>query len=208
MDAERLERVRRKRIAINIGLILVSPFLLCTCVPLLLLVNTVNPLAVAFNSEFEVENRTSGPIWITPIGTTNQGSKAVLLQYTGRRLAIPSLHSTDLEVVPGRRVRIHYDWDDINFSDILVRDLAGNESVFVVDAAPPTRGYFQNQQPLYVIQTAELSPAPPQIVTARDRSGRYRWRSWTVMALGFIAPIVFLILLRARRRIRNVPAQA
>jgi len=68
---------------------------------LLLVVNMFNPLAVAFVTGFTIENRTSEPLRVTPVGTIGDGHRSLLPVYLIRFPAVPAIRSRDF-LVPAR----------------------------------------------------------------------------------------------------------
>ena len=174
---------------------LVMTGLLC-----LILVNSVNPMQLTFISNFEVENKTQQPLWITPIGTTLSGRKSVLPQFIPFP-AIPVLHSRELKIEPEQRRRIHYDWDDINISEIAIRDSTGVLRCFVIDSSPPTRAYYANKKDLYAIDDFQRLPMATPTVAAAAAQNPRRFVFPILAVAGIVAPFVFRSL---RRRLREL----
>jgi hypothetical protein len=105
--------------------------------------NAVNPMQLTFVTGFRVENRTSRPLWITPVGTLHAGGKHVLPQFAAGFPAIPAFRTKNLRIEPGGSTWISYDWDDINFSEVVVRNAEGEYRQLVVDPDPPKHSYYR-----------------------------------------------------------------
>ena len=189
-----------KRILLRIALIATTPFLLFTGLWCLFFFNTVNPMQIMFITDFEVENRTLQPVWVTPIGTFRSGGKTVLPQFSAPFPAIPTWRSRDLGIAPGERRRIYYDWDDINFSEIVIRDSVGVLRNLVVDHRPPTDAYYANKADLYRIDNLLVLPMATPVVAAALAPSPRRFIFWTFAIAGLVAPFPFVWL---RRRLRE-----
>jgi hypothetical protein len=190
---------RTQRILLWIALIATAPFLLITGLWCLFLFNSVNPMQAAFISEFKIENRTQLLIWVTPIGTRNDGSKHVLPQFSRILPAIPASDSRDLQIDAGKTRSIYYDWDDINFSDIAIRDTVGTLRTLVVDPAPPTTSYYANKQNLYPIEDLSALPVATSAVVAAVAPRPSSFSLWPFAIIGVMAPLIFLWLWRKLR---------
>ncbi len=157
-------------------------------------------MQLIFTANFEVENRTQQPLWITPIGTTLSGGKSVLPQFFPFP-AIPVLQSRELRIEPGRRRRIHYDWDDINISEIAVRESTGVLRSYVIDSSPPTDAYYANKEGEYAIADFQQLPIASPTVAAATAPNPRRFMFPLVTVAGIVAPFVFRSL---RRRLREL----
>jgi hypothetical protein len=191
---------KRKRVLLRIALIATAPFLLITGLWFLFAFNTVNPMQIAFITEFEVENQTQMPLWVTPVGTFRSGGKSVLPQLAAAFPAIPAWRSRDLRIDPGETRRIYYDWDDINFSEIVVRDSVGVLRNLVVDPAPPTDAYYANKADLYRIENLQTLPVATSDIVTVLAPNPVRFIFCGLAVAGLIAPFLFGWL---RRRLRE-----
>jgi len=193
---------RTQRILLWIALIATAPFLLITGLWCLFLFNTVNPMQAAFISEFKIENRTRVPIRVTPVGTRNDGSKHVLPQFSRIFPAIPASDSRDLQIDAGKIRSIYYDWDDINFSEIAIRDAVGTLRTLVVDPAPPTTSYYANKHNLYSIENLSALPMATFAVVAAVAPRPSSFSLWPFAIIGLMAPLVFRWLWRRLRALQ------
>ncbi|WP_145379291.1 hypothetical protein [Symmachiella dynata] len=205
MDEEEM-LIKTKRKLLWIALIGTMPFLVFTMIWGLFLLNCFNPMQLAFISDFEIENKTQQPIWVTPVGTFNSGIKAVLPQSMAAFPAIPAWHSRDLPIAPGARRRVYYDWDDINFSEIVVRDAVGTVAVQLVDAHPPTKDYYANKMDLYEISDIGTLPTPTPAVTKAVSPPPHQTLFWTLAVCGLLAPFPLIWIRRQFRRLPKMHA--
>lgn len=191
-------------ILLRVALVGTAPLLLITALWCLFLLNTLNPMQLVFVTTFEVENRTQEPIWVTPVGTYHPGERNVLPQFACPIPAIPAFRWRDLHIGAGETRRIHYDWDDINFSELVVRDGKGVLRTLVVDANPPANSYAPNQEKSYLVgDLSDLPLAAPDVMAAIGPRGPSPW-FWALAIAGLIAPLLFRWL---RRTIRQIQLQ-
>lgn len=170
---------RRRKI---ISRILLVFGLLTSPLTLLVLLGVFNPFALVFLYPFQVENKTNEPIWITPLGTVGEeGLRQVLPQYLFRTPALPALKEADLRIDPGETRHLIYDWDDINFSEIVVKSRRGEQRMLVVDSHPTENRYHTPGENHFVIDSFErlepLTGAISETVLSR------RWNFATPMFL-------------------------
>jgi hypothetical protein len=135
----------------------------------------------AFVVDFIVENRTTETIWITPIGARGEGGLRGLLplKLAGAPFHLPALRYTDFRLEPGETVTIHYDHDDVNLAEIVVRDAQGRWKQFIVDPRPAADRYHAPRQRRFDI--AELDQLPP--ATDADREAIEHADAWARCAV-------------------------
>jgi hypothetical protein len=90
----------------------------------------LNPLSIlggAYLHAFEVENRTDEPLWFTPLGTPRSSGDGhyALPVYLMRDPDVRSNRVGDFRVEPGARRSLWYDWDDIDYVVLVIRDREG-----------------------------------------------------------------------------------
>jgi hypothetical protein len=101
---------------------------------LLPVVGPVNPMLTAFLVDFEIRNRSGETVWVTPVAATGTPGERVLLPLFDRRWPARIAPSNrDLEVPAGASIRLTYDWDDCQFSEVLVRRASGDLRQVTVD---------------------------------------------------------------------------
>lgn len=171
--------------ALLIGIILTGPFALLCC---LLLLNSVNPMQLAFITRFTVENQSGQTLRITPIGTRgDEGYKGRLPILMTTFPALPSFRSGGYSLKPGKSVKITYDWDDVNFSEIAVQTEDGSLYEFVVDPNPLLNQYHSPESNHFIISdSAILQPARSHIIDVVRQSDWSAIR-YLVLYVGLIA---------------------
>lgn len=125
-------------------------------------------LSVAFTVDFAVENRTGQPITVTPVGTVGRkGKRAPLPIVLAPRPAFPAYQRGGYSLEPGGSVRLFYDMDDINFSEIVVRDAHGPVGQVVVNPNPTVNQYRAPLERKFVIHDlVDLDPIPAPVLEA------------------------------------------
>lgn len=190
-----------KKTLLLVALILLAPLLLVSLASLLLIFGSINPMQLAFVSTFRVENRCTMPLWVTPVGTLNSGKKAVLPQFVTSLPALPAFHRKDIRVDPGGSVSIIYDWDDINFSEIVARNAEGEYRQLVVDPDPPKVNYYRNKQEAYLIEDWDGMPLAADDVLALAQEPDSSWLAWAFIMAGVAILGFYWWLLRVYRRL-------
>jgi hypothetical protein len=186
--------------AFALSIVLAVPALL---IDFLFALNTINPFNSFFVTDFQVRNDSGGPVRIWVAGTDGRGLRPLPLYLSGG-LAIPAFRSGSFPLEAGNATTITYDWDDINFTLILVRAPSGEYLVLPVDTDTPRNGCcFRNEHDLYVIPPLrELRQASAE---EREAILAEEWgsiRLWAMLAICFVLPIVPVYLWRVRRRLR------
>ncbi len=173
-----------RKVAFWAGMVVFSPL-----VSLLILFGSMlNFMQMAFLATFRIENRTDRLLWVTPVGTgkSREHKKAVLLRFAARFPALMALRSRDLPVEPGGSIGILYEWDNENFSEIVVRDSSGEYRQLVVDPDPPRGRSYPNRQELYVIDDWESLPPTEPDVLAVAQEPDPAWEEYGLIATGFV----------------------
>ena len=157
----------RRRVLLGLALVLGLAALPLALVACLFLLNSVNPLQMAFLASFDVVNDSGQDVWVTPIGMwEGAGEYGPLPRYRDRfPPAVWVGPASDLALARNARLKITYDYDDINFRHILVRAASGD--VFIVDT--DRRGslhlcYGPQQSTYRIPPLAELSGAPAELL--------------------------------------------
>ncbi len=142
-------------------------------ISLLILVNALG-FGAAFVTGFTVENRTAEKIEITPVGTIGTaGFKRPLPVKLSAFVALDAFRIGGYPLSPRESVTIHYDWDDINFSEIVIEDSRGRLRQEVTDPHPTDHQYHQPSQKHYVIEDlSELPEVTPDVRMAVQETKR------------------------------------
>jgi len=156
----------------------------------LFLLNVINPMAIVFLTDFRVSNRSSERVLITPVGAVGkQGWRKTLPLSLGSFLSIPSPFDRSFPLGPGEERTFTYDWDDIQFSEILVVPESGEARELIVDTSPTERQYRRVATNYFAIPELErLPPAKPEVRSVLDRPSR-SWVPWSIALFGLLPPI-------------------
>lgn len=175
-----------------------------SCVTGLFVLNVANPMALAFLTSFTVRNSSGEVIHVTPIGTVGkQGHRRLLPLSRSSRLSIPSSTASDFRLAPNDEHHFTFDWDDINFSEIAVRDQRGTWRQLVVDPNPTERQYRRPATNVFVIPPlSELPGASDAVQAAALRPSSRTSILWLISILGVFPPILLIYCLRRLRASR------
>ncbi len=140
--------------------------------------NAYNPMLSAFLVSFEMYNGSGRDVWVTPIGMwEGSGEYGPLPRF--RKIgggAYPYSKNHDLHLATGETLAYTYDWDDINFRHILVRDARGKVLILDTDKQGGLHVCCAAQQTRYTIPPlSTLSQAPPELVPC-TKGRTVRWR--------------------------------
>jgi hypothetical protein len=167
-----------------------------------MLINTVNPMQLAFITSFKVENQSGLDVWITPIGTRGiAGRKTRLPIYM---TAVPALHSFNagrFYLKNGQTIKIRYDWDDINFSEIAVESPDGQFYQLVVNPNPLENQYHAPRSRHFLIPDLKtLSPIQSDVLNVAIKPD-LQWISSLCVAGSVFVWILFIRMLKAYKRL-------
>jgi len=198
-------RTKTKLYLVRAGLLVAGALLPLTLISLIVLLNAVNPMALGFITGYVISNRTAEPILVAPVGTLDErGRRGLLGNFPFPFPAMPGLRIKDIAVAPGGRRIMYYDWDDIQFSEIVVRDSTGTWQIVV--NAEPTKNQFRAVAVMDFAVTPEtpripVAPAVLEAAESPDRSLLFH-AAWIS---GLAAPLVFRFLWRANKRLSAPP---
>jgi hypothetical protein len=190
-----------KQFTLLILIVITGLFMPLSCVPVLMIINSINPMQVSFLTEFIVENRTGQDIEFTPIGTFGKdGNKSHLPVYKSLNRASIASKIGGYHLGPGESKTIVYDWDDINLSEIAIRTKDGRFYQLVVDSNPTDRQYHPPETNRFVITpVAELEDIAPNVFKATN-SRRGIWHYPMVKLLSIALPFILWRLILAYRK--------
>ncbi len=109
-----------------------------------------NPMLLVFLETFDIANESGETIAITPIGATETAHRLRELpsfqeDYPPARDAV----SRNIPMAPGQRIKYTYDWDDVNFTHIVIRGPDGVVRALATDyrieegcCGPPKRDEY------------------------------------------------------------------
>jgi len=171
----------------------------------IILLDTVNPMRWVFMTSFKVENQSGQDVWVTPIGTQGSaGSKARLPIYITAVPAFPSFKTSGFHLKNGQTIKIRYDWDDINFSEIEVKTNADMFYQLVIDPDPLEVRYHPPKTNHFVIPVLEmLEPINPEVLEATIKPDKgWILPSLTVGSILYV--ILFFRLLKEYTRLKKL----
>jgi hypothetical protein len=159
--------------------------------------NAINPMALMFMTDFWVTNNGSRPILVTPIGTVGRGHRRQLDLVADSRFYWPAFKTTRFKINPGETRKFVYDWDDIQFSELLI-EAGRDKRVLIVDPEPTKNQYRRPEKDRFVV--GDLRPLPQAPPTIADM-GQQAF-SWGVLyLLGTVVAIpVFWLCGRSLKR--------
>ena len=186
----------QKRLLRVAGFILLPLF----CVTCLFTCSLVNPMGLAFLTSFEVVNSTHEDLVITPIGARGKdGTRGTLPISSSSRLYLMSTQRSGFPLPAGSALSLTYDWDDVQFSEIVCRRRDGSHLILPT-GLHPTKGQYR-QPPTKRFEISDLAALQPateiHLAAVRSQSGRIPFL-YTIAGLGLLSPLCFW----AARRIR------
>jgi hypothetical protein len=191
---------RPLRVTLVVITILLSPLSLLTG---LVVLSTVNPMGLAFLTSFTIDNKSGQDVLVSPIGAIGQDGKRRPLPFSCCKfLCVSSPKRTDFYIAKDTARTFVYDWDDIQFSEILVRSKQGDIRFIVTDPNPTQKQYRRLKNNLFIIPPlAELPIAPSNLESALAATGMQRIIFiYGLSTLGGIPPILTFILWRTRKK--------
>ena len=161
------------------------------------------PMQRAFFQEFQVANQSGEVVWVTPIGVTDRvdtTARSVLPLFQSKSPSIPAFRTQNLVLLPGQKRWFLYNWDDIQFSEIVVVNQHGVTNQVVVDSNP-TRHMFSkvDKKIIQIPNLSRLSMAKPYAMVAITSIDRAIIK-WIVVFLGFVSLFLIKPLLKACRK--------
>lgn len=190
---------------IGIALLLNGILLPTSCIPVLCALNAYNPMALVFVTDITVENKLEESIHATPIGTVGNGKKCPLPVQRWKSPCLPAAQRGGFRVGPGERITIYYDWDDINFSEMVIEDAQGKLFQIIANPDPVSRQYVVAPKTAFVIDDLSvLGPVDPGVLKAFKRANR---PAYAVYALPFLTllPFTFWFLWWRNRKPHFLP---
>jgi len=194
----------RKRLMMLVA-ILLSPLFLLT---VLVGSSVVNPMGLVFLTTFEVENKTSEEILVTPIGAVGPTGDRHTLPYSALSwLYIMKSSSSDYSIASGEVRKFTYDWDDIQFSEILVRQPSKDYRV-IPTGLHPTKGQYRRPEKtrfeIADIESAQLAEEKHLAALHDGSSGILT--IYLLAALGIASPVLFIRASRMKIEAEQVAA--
>ena len=169
---------------------------------LLTILNAFNPMQMGFITTFSIQNESGEDIDVWPLGSPGpQFDPHVLPLFITEVPAIPNLGSGRVRIRPGDSAAMHYDWDDTNFTELLIRTRSGQYKRLSIDTDRPPGCCSPPRSGNYVVpRVGTLVDAPTSSVGAVGA-----WRSFggQLIVLGF--SLICVASWRADARLAREP---
>lgn len=166
-----------------------SPFFLLA---ILLVVDAVNPLSVMFLHSFSIENQTDKEIIVSPIGAVgSEGVRHPLPISSSKRFHVISVKNGNFPIPAKTAREFTYDWDDIQFSEILTRRKNGDWKVMKTGLHPTRRQYRMPEKTLFEISDLDELPNANDIhLEAISGKSPGLAIMYVLAALGLVSPVL------------------
>ena len=170
------------------------------CTSLMSCTLSCNPMGWGFQTEFTVENAGDETIHVTPIGVHESKVRCAL---PVAHVSIPTVHAIDrghIPVPPGQSVKVRYDWDDINLSEIAVEGPGGEwrQHVVLPDAKTIACCKEPEQRHIVVAPFAELAPIDDEVKKAAIETRKNP--RMAVLYVAYLGPLLLWLGIWIRRR--------
>ena len=190
---------RAKRWVFLTAAIVTFPLFLLT---LLLAFSVVNPMGLAFLTSFEVANETNEPLTVTPIGAVgSRGSRHTLPHSISSKFYVMSTKTSEFTIPPSSSQRFTYDWDDIQFSEILIQRPSGHYH-FITTGLDPIEGQYRRpEQDRFVIGDIDKLPrAGDHLLSSLPESPRRGWTMYGLAGVGLLSPVFFMLARKTKTK--------
>jgi len=138
---------------------LIFIIVLLSIITLFFIVILFNPIRNVFIDSFYVINMSGEDVWITPIGMREGDGKF------GPLFTISPKVPTNIFIKACGEVKITYNWDDINFRYILVKDYNGTVRMLKTDNIGDINHCYPAQNDTYIIPPlSKLELAPIELL--------------------------------------------
>ena len=196
---------RHLRTILIVIAILLSPVSMLTCVVVL---DVVNPFALVFLTSFTIDNNLGQDIWVSPIGTVGENGDRYPLPFSYfKHLSVRSIKKTDFYIAKDTSKTFVYDWDDIQFSEILIRPEHGDIRFIITDPNPTQNQYRNLKNKLFTVPSlSELPVASSNLMSVLIKP-HTNWYIYVLPIIGIIPPILAVILWRTRKKNQKVSTQ-
>ncbi|MEZ6194719.1 MAG: hypothetical protein R3F20_03170 [Planctomycetota bacterium] len=198
------------RRSIDIALLVVG--VLAAALPILYGLNSVSPMQKAFRCRVTVENALDGPIEVTPLGQWDASSRRRGLPILADGpFAVSESRRGAMPIGPGDSIEFTYDWDDVYFVDLVVRDIESDVLGVIVVDEPTDFSRFRALSPpkVRVVPLAIKWELTPEQSSACEEASRPSTFNGWVVILAVVSLASFIALggriLRRRRRVAAAP---
>lgn len=140
----------------------------------------------AFREEIEIVNQSGSPIWVTPVGVWHGSKTRSALPVTASRLIHwPALKNGGFAIAPGQSLRIDFDGDDIDLTEIYIN--AGPATVLeqsVKGRSAPDFDFDRDRR-IEIGELARLPAASAPVTAAALGANKNGWQVAWVCLLVF-----------------------
>ncbi len=176
-----VSRKVKRRLMIAVGFLFAPLFFSAV----LIAVNAVNPFGLMFLTSFTIKNGTNEEIFVTPIGARDGAGVRCTLPYSVfKRFEVFGIKKGNFRIPAGSSKELTYDWDDVQFSEILVRRNNEPWRVKATGLHPTFSQYRIPQKSCFVISDLEHLPYASEIHLAA-LPGNSLW-TLTIYFLSFL----------------------
>jgi len=165
------------------------PYYIALFVAFLMWITILCPLA--FMTDCSVTNATNATLSITPIGTVGpEGQRTLLPLY---RTSFPYFVKSKrggFQIEPNETFRFDYDMDDVNFSEIVIENPAGEMRQIVANCNPTQNQYIVPSETDFVIADFDALANVPANVKTVAVAGQQMGRMWLVYVVSGILLLV------------------
>lgn len=167
---------------------------------MLVAVSAVNPFGLMFLTSFTIENGTDEEILVTPIGATGAAGTRYTLPYSVfKRFEVFGVKKGNFRIPAGASKEFTYDWDDIQFSEILVRRSNEPWRVTATGLHPTFNQYRMPQKSRFVISDVENLPYASEIhLAALPGNSLWILAIHFLSLLGLASPVLIVVGLRVK----------
>ena len=178
------------------------PYYFAMFVAFLIWITVLCPLA--FITDCSVTNATNDFLSVTPVGTVGSDGQRTLLPLY--RTSFPFFVKSkrgDFQIAPNETFRFDYDMDDVNFSEIVVENSAGEIRQIVVNSNPTQNQYMVPSETDFIIDDFNVLAAVPGNVKTVAVAGQQSGRMWLVYIISVILLGIEYLRIRVATRKRE-----
>ncbi|MCB1086515.1 MAG: hypothetical protein KDM63_05685 [Verrucomicrobiae bacterium] len=162
---------------------------------LLFALSVVNPMGLAFLTSFDVVNETEEPLFVTPIGAIgSRGERYILPHSISRSFYVMGIKQSEFQIPPCSTRKFTYDWDLIQFSEILVRRITGKYHFIGTGLDPVMGQYRRPEADRFVIADLDTIPvAGDDLLLALSKNTAGGWTIYILAGVGLFSPVFYIL---------------
>ena len=178
------------------------PYYFAMFVAFLIWITVLCPLA--FITDCSVTNATNDFLSVTPVGTVgSDGQRTLLPLYCTSFPFFVKSKRGDFQIAPNETFRFDYDMDDVNFSEIVVENSAGEIRQIVVNSNPTQNQYMVPSETDFIIDDFNVLATVPGNVKTVAVAGQQSGRMWLVYIISVILLGIECLRIRVATRKRE-----